>query len=472
VSKWAPFRLAVFCLLLTWAFSARAADTETQNLDRQFKAAVADYDAGHFAEAAEKLQNLLPHAPNSFEVRELLGLTYASLSQDRKAIEQLQAAVRIKPDDAAARTNLAASLSHAGETALAGDEFRKAFELEPHDYTANHNLGEFYIQAAKLKEACPLLERAQQLKPDAYDNGYDLAMADFLTGQLSSARTVIQSLLTTKNTGELHNLLGQIDEKDGKFVDAAKEYETAAHIDPSDDNLFAWGSELLLHRTYEPAVEVFKFATARYPDSPRLQIGLGMALYARGLYEDAVNALLKAVDLSPDDPRCYQFLARAYDSSPKLVDEVIERFKHYAELQPGNARAQYYYAMSLWKGKRLEQGDPDPETVESLLKKSIALDGTQADAHVQLGNFYADQHEYQQSIPEYTRALELDPNLPDAHYRLGTDYVHVGEKEKAQQEFAVYQKQRADHLAEDDKERAEVQQFVYSAKTGAGSRPQ
>ena len=263
MSKWAPFRLAVFCLLLTWAFSARAADTETQNLDRQFKAAVADYDAGHFAEAAEKLQNLLPHAPNSFEVRELLGLTYASLSQDRKAIEQLQAAVRIKPDDAAARTNLAASLSHAGETALAGDEFRKAFELEPHDYTANHNLGEFYIQAAKLKEACPLLERAQQLKPDAYDNGYDLAMADFLTGQLSSARTVIQSLLTTKNTGELHNLLGQIDEKDGKFVDAAKEYETAAHIDPSDDNLFAWGSELLLHRTYEPAVEVFKFATAR-----------------------------------------------------------------------------------------------------------------------------------------------------------------------------------------------------------------
>jgi tetratricopeptide (TPR) repeat protein len=472
VSKWAPFRLTVLCLLSTWAFSARATDTDAENLDRQFKSAVADYNAGHFAEAADRLQNLLPHVPNSFEVHELLGLTYASLSQDKKAIEQLQAAVRIKPDDAPARTNLAASLSHAGETALAGDQFRKAFELEPHDYTANHNLGEFYIQTDKLKEACPLLERAQQLKPDAYDNGYDLAMADFLTGQLSSARTVIQGLLSTKNNGELHNLLGQIDEKDGKFLDAAKEYETAAHIDPSDDNLFAWGSELLLHRTYEPAVEVFKFATERYPDSPRLQIGLGMALYARGLYEDSVNALLKAVDLSPDDPRCYQFLARAYDSSPKQVDEVIQRFQHYAELQPGNARAQYYYAMSLWKGKRLEQGDADPQTVELLLKKSIALDGTQADAHVQLGNLYADQHEYQQSIPEYERALGLDPNLPDAHYRLGTDYVHVGEKDKAQQEFAVYQKLRAEHLAEDDKARAEVQQFVYAAKSAPATRPQ
>jgi tetratricopeptide (TPR) repeat protein len=109
--------------------------------------------------------------------------------------------------------------------------------------------------------------------------------------------------------------------------------------------------------------------------------------------------------------------------------------------------------------------------VESLLKKSIALDGTEADAHVQLGNFYADQHEYQQSIPEYERALQLDPNLPDAHYRLGTDYVHVDDKDKAQQEFAVYQKLRAEHLAEDDKERAEVQQFLYSAKTAPATKP-
>jgi len=48
--------------------------------------------------------------------------------------------------------------------------------------------------------------------------------------------------------------------------------------------------------------------------------------------------------------------------------------------------------------------------VEALLKKSIAMDGTFPDAHVQLGNLYADQHEYQQSIPEYEHALELDPN--------------------------------------------------------------
>jgi tetratricopeptide (TPR) repeat protein len=109
--------------------------------------------------------------------------------------------------------------------------------------------------------------------------------------------------------------------------------------------------------------------------------------------------------------------------------------------------------------------------VESLLRKAISLDDSLAEAHVQLGNLYADQHKYDQSIPQYVRALALDPDLSDAHYRLGTDYVHVGEKDKAQAEFAVYQKLRAEHLAEVEKERAEVQQFVYSEKSPAASKP-
>ena len=471
MSRMPRFRLAILGSLLTCAAFATAEDNQKEKLDRQFQSAAAQYDAGRFAEAAAQLEDLLPRVPNNFEVEELLGLTYSALSQDTKAIEHLDAAVRLNPGSAAARTNLAASLSHSGKAELAGEQFRKALELEPRNYTANHNLGEFYIQSGKIAEAQPLLERAQRTNPTSYDNGYDLAMADLLTGRLGEARQLVQSMMRSKDTGELHNLLAQIEEKDGKFVAAANEFGTAAHMDPSEDNLFDWGSELLLHRTYEPAIDVFRQATRLYPASPRLQIGLGMALYSRGLYEEAVKALLTAADLNPSDPRCYLFLSKAYDSSPNQAEEVIQRFRRYAELEPSNARAQYYYAMSLWKGKRAEGSSLDLQAVESLLKKSIALDEKLPEAHVQLGNLYADQHEYAKSIPEYVRALELNPNLTDAHYRLGTDYVHVGQKDRAQSEFDVYQKLRAQHLAEVDKERAEVQQFVYSAKAAPSTKP-
>ena len=457
--------------LLLLCTLACAQEPSKQKLDQQYQSAVADYDAGRYAQSADQLEKLLPYAPGSYEIHELLGMVYASLSQNDKAIDHLKTAVQIKPELAEARTNLGATLLHAGKAELAGEQFRKALALEPRSYDANHNLGEFYVQTGKIREAQPLLTQARQIDPGSYDNGYDLAMADFILDKREEARQVVEQLVKLKDTGELHNLLGQIDEKDGKYVEAANDFEAAAHLDPSEDNMFDWGCEMLLHRTYEPAIEIFRQGAQRFPKSPRILIGLGLAYYSRGKYDEAIKALVTAADLNPSDPRCYLFLSKAYNSSPLQAAEVIERFRRYAQLEPNNALAQYYYAVSLWKGKRVEDPGLDLTTVESLLQKSIALDDSLAEAHVQLGNLYADQHKYDQSIPQYVRALALDPNLSDAHYRLGTDYVHVGEKDNAQKEFAVYQKLRAEHLAELEKERAEVQQFVYSEKSPGTSKP-
>jgi tetratricopeptide (TPR) repeat protein len=242
-------------------------------------------------------------------------------------------------------------------------------------------------------------------------------------------------------------------------------------MDPSESNLFDWGSELLLHRTLGPAVEVFQQASERYPASQRLVIGLGMVLYARGNYDDAVKSLLKAADLNPSDPGCYLFLAKAYDSSPSQADEVIQRFRRFAELQPNNARALYYYAMSLWKGKRAQDPGLDLHQIESLLKKALVLDPKLAEAHLQLGNLYSDQTKYADAIPEYVRALELNSDLADAHYRLGQAYVRTGEKDRAQEQFEVYQRLREQHLADLDKQRAEIRQFVFSAKDSPSAKP-
>ncbi|HEY0796418.1 MAG TPA: tetratricopeptide repeat protein [Acidisarcina sp.] len=445
-------------------------DPKEQRLERQFQTAVADYNAGKLPEAAAELEELLPAAPKSFEAHELLGMIYAAQSQDQKALEQLELAVRIKPDAAVARTNLAASFSRLGKFDLADDEFKKALDLAPQEYETNHNLGEFYIQREKIPEAIPFLDHAQQIKPDAYSNGYDLALAYLLVGKLEESRSLVEALVKQNDTGELHDLLAQIEEKEGHFVAAANEYEKAAHMDPSEVNLFDWASELLLHRTYEPAIDVFRQGAVRYPKSARIMIGLGMALYSRGKYDEAIEYLLKAADLDPSDPRCYLFLSKAYSSSPNQAAEVIERFRRFSELQPANAQALYYYAMSLWKGKRTEDS-AELQSVEPLLRKVVTLDPKYSEAYLQLGNLYSDRHDYSSAIPQYLRALHLDKNLPDAHYRLGQAYVHTGQKDLAQPEFEIYQRQRAEHLAELDKERAEVQQFVYAAKEVPAAKP-
>ena len=458
----------LLCIPLT---GAQTKQNKNQDLNRKFQAAVASYDAGHFAEAAAELEKLVLEIPESFEVHELLGLVYSAQAQDAKAAVHLEKAVRLKPNSAEARTNYATNLARAGQLEAAEAQFKKAVELGPKNYDANHDLGELYIQSGKVTAAITFLEQAQRVNPTAYDNGYDLSFAYLVSGRLKEARELTQQLLNVKEKAELHNLLGRIEEKDGNFVAAANQFELAAHADPSESNLFDWGSELLLHRTLDPAVEVFKQASERYPKSPRLIIGLGMSYYSRGNYDDAVKALLRGADLDPSDPNCYLFLSKAFDSSPSQADEVIERFRRFTVLQPNNARALYYYALSLWKGKREKDPTLDIAQIELLLTKSIALDPNIPESHLQLGNLYADQNKFNEAIVEYLRARELGPDLSDVRYRLGQAYVRTNQRDLAQKEFDVYQKLREQHLAELDKQRADIRQFVFSEKNSAAAKP-
>jgi len=457
------------CVLVACAAAHGAGADEQQQLQGKFQEAVQLYDSNHLDEAAVRLEQLVREVPQNFDVHELLGMVYSAQGRDADAIEHLQSAVHLKPNSAAARTNLATNLVRAHQLAPAEVEFKKALALEPASYDTNHNLGEFYVADGKLSQAIPYLDKAHHIKPTAYDNGYDLALAYVETGKHAQAAGIVKGLIAQKNTAELHNLLGGIEEASGNFVAAEREYETAAHMDPSESNLFDWASELLLHRTLDPAVAVFTEATQRYPKSPRLAIGLGMSFYSRGNYDDAVSALLKAADLDPSDPRCYYFLSKAYDSSPGQADEVIQRFRRFAELHPQNARAPYYYAMSMWKGRRAQDANVDFAQIETLLKKSVELDPKFPEAHLQLGNLYSDQKKYSDAAPQYEQALALNSDLADAHYRLGQAYVHLGKRDDAQQQLQVYQKLRAQHLADLDKQRAEIRQFVVSEKGGRAS---
>jgi tetratricopeptide (TPR) repeat protein len=127
--------------------------------------------------------------------------------------------------------------------------------------------------------------------------------------------------------------------------------------------------------------------------------------------------------------------------------------------------------MSLWKGRRAQDASVNVDEIEMLLKKAVSLDDKFPEAHLQLGNLYSDQKKYPVAIAHYQQAIALNADLADAHYRLGQALVHIGKKEEAQEQLSVYQKLRTEHLAELERQRAEVRQFVYSEKKSAAGNP-
>jgi Tfp pilus assembly protein PilF len=77
-----PFLLAIMAYAQGAAAGREQNQKQSPDLDRAFQAAVAQYNAGKFADAAAGLENLLHQVPDSFEVHELLGMVYSSESQD------------------------------------------------------------------------------------------------------------------------------------------------------------------------------------------------------------------------------------------------------------------------------------------------------------------------------------------------------------------------------------------------------
>jgi tetratricopeptide (TPR) repeat protein len=310
----------------------------------------------------------------------------------------------------------------------------------PHAFDAERQLASFYLQQGKLRAALPHLERAHTIEPADYANGYDLALALLETGKLQEARAQVRQMIAAKETAELLNLLGDIEQHAGDFVGAAEPYQRAARMDPTEEHLFDWGDNLLQLRAFDEAAQVFTAAIPRHPQSARLRVGLGIAEYSRGQYENAVKSLCEAADLAPSDPRPYQFLGEMYGVYPGLGDEVTSRLARFAKAHPRNALAQFHYAMSLWKGDRAAPDPADLRRVEATLRKAVTLDRRLAKGFLELGILLSEQQRYPEAIPELRRATRLLPDLAQAHYRLAQAYQRTGQKALAAQELEVFKR--------------------------------
>jgi Flp pilus assembly protein TadD len=462
----APFLLA-FALVLIGSLVKPTLQAQSKvdasTADREFRSAVSHYQSGQYSQAAQELESLARRIPADFQVEELLGLVYSAERKDEAANHALAEAVRLDPNSAAAHANLAVNLERLGRTVESEAEFKRALKAGPDDYQANQDLGEFYVRHGKVAEALPYLTEAQRLHA-SYGSAYDLALADEEAGHLAAARQQIQALLAQSKTAELYNLLAAVDEKSGHYLAAAQEYQQAAYMNPSEQNIFDWGSEFLIHHTWNAAIQVFSDGVRRYPNAVPLVIGLGLAHYWHGDYDLAVMNLIRATDLAPSDPRPYSFLSNAYQRSPGEASKVCARFRRFEDLQPHNPQAAYYYATALLKSNQLVRSGAISSEVESLLTKAVRLDPSYASAHLLLGRLYAHEQQYAKAVPEYQQAIRLDPSRTEAYYLLGQAYVHLDKKDLAKKEFALHQKVYARHLAENDRERRQTLKFVYSER--------
>jgi len=365
---------------------------------------------------------------------------------------------------------------HGPESAL-----RAALQQSPRSFDANHELGEFYLDSEKCREAIPLLQTAYQVNPGDHPNAFDLALAFKACGEFAQARGLVNQMLASEKElhkpveADLRRGLGDLDEKLEDPLEAVREYERAAGLDASEQNYFAWGAELLLHRAVAPALEVFGRGVRLHPDSARMLAGLGAALYTSGSVEEAAERLCAASDLSqsnspsdsPSDFAPYLFLGEMQEATSTPLPCIEQKLARFAQNQPENAFANYYYALALWKRDRGSENPGALRQVETLLLKSLAIDPKLDLAYLQLGNLYFARGAFQEAVAAYQKAVVANPAGSEAHYRLGLTYKRIGEGAEAQREFEEYKQLDKRETAAIERQRRELRQFIFVLKDQA-----
>jgi tetratricopeptide (TPR) repeat protein len=190
---------------------------------------------------------------------------------------------------------------HKGDRELALQDFTLALERDPNVVTAYVNRGFVLNDLHKPDAAAADFEAAIQREPKNGEAHLGLAYADLDLHKPQAA--VRETELVEQEMGDselIHTIRATAYGREGLLTKAAGEYRAALKFTPNDGTLY---------------------------------LGLGDTLYAQRRYHDAVDQLLIAQKLAPDNASVYTSLARAY---AHLQDRA--QTLHYVELAEQHAQ--------------------------------------------------------------------------------------------------------------------------------------
>lgn len=472
--KWhsAIFCSAALACLLSAAemLSAQSADQSsnkaaTAAMEREFQdamAAMSSENQGDLDRAEALLVSLRSRHRGIFAVDESLGLLYARRERFNDALPPLKDAVHDAPSSDAAHANLGATYFKLGRNAEALGEFQRAAELNPRNVETQKSLGQLWMEMRKPERAAEAFAAALELTPGDAGLLLERAQAVVEAGHPDDGAKVLAGLpaedkLEPDQASAEEVILGDIEEKKGAFQQAGQHYSRAVELDPSEENVWALGEELLRHWTFEPAIKEFEAATVKFPQSARMKLGLGTAVFGVGKFERAIEIYSELLASDKSNALYAQLLGVACSTVAEGEQPQCAALVPYAEAHPADAKTAVH--ASAW----IEKQAPTAERAaleRRLLENAVAADPKLAEAQYRLGLLQQDKGQWEQSIPHLEAAVKLDAELAEAHYRLGQAYWRAGRKTEAEPEMELYRKYRAKKMEDRDHRLSQIMTLI------------
>ncbi len=153
----------------------------------------------------------------------------------------------------------------------------------------------------------------------------------------------------------------------------------------------------------------------------------GIEAYRAGRYDEGIDELQQAIEMGVtryDLEEVYTVLGNNYDAL-ELYDEAINAYEKAIELNPD------YYKARVNLGITYRHiGDIDQ--AEENYKRALSIEPDYAELHASIGALYIFKAEPELAIESLERSIELDSQVAVAHSNLALAYAMVGRFEEAE----------------------------------------
>ncbi len=331
----------------------------------------------------------------------------------------------------------------------------------------NRQVVTLLLKLGLQRESIPLLEQLVRDEPDSARDWLLLGQASLSSGETKRAIEAGERALALQPGAPAHVLLGDAYEAAQQPLQAIEQYQRAADLDPSEENLYALGYEFLSHWNWDAATAVFKRGLELHPGSWRMLIGSGAAELARDDPERATLDFVAAIDSAPDEPLGYRLLAQAFGRAGDAFEPAFDRFARLHKKKPADPWATYFWTLAIFE-KASRPGTLGWSELEGALSELQTV----ADAHPETFEFQALVGEslflmqrWEGAANALRKATLANPNDVQVRYKLGLTLRRLGRTEEASQQLKAYQQLKSKQDSEVNKRMSETTKFIVDLKT-------
>jgi tetratricopeptide (TPR) repeat protein len=456
--------LTLSCGILIFAGITVAQQSTPSDSHQALQQAIQFARQHRYAEADAAIKGVTPPSNPTQKIAfyRLKAAIESGLGHFKNAADNMNAASRLDPvnvdlrvaaviarlqDDVQSHVNPAATLKRLRNQTLPPQQ---AVEIRLY-------IAEILSRADLFKEAAIDFAAASALAPDRPDLVYDLALAYFRSGRLDDALTSAEHAKTLEDSAAVESLLGDIQEKRGDALAAVHNYQVAVALAPSEESYrLALSLELLRHQTFDAALVVLDQAAKAFPQSVRVKILLSLTYYFVDRSADAIQSLLKATKIDPQDETAARYLGEITLQDTSTPDPgATAQVCKFADEHPQNKTVDAFCGGILLRLAR-DRGDDSrrPEIIRRL-QHAARVGPQEAIARCQLGKAFEWAEQWREAKPEMEACVRLDPDSPDGHYQLSRIYRRLGLTTLANQQ-TEFQQTAARRQSEESKRRTET----------------